>query len=77
MKENGMSRSTEELRELWKIYGCAPEKMVVVPFGPDRIKVAPPTTDAWKALARVLRAINYLVRIEDMRDFPWSHRCQH
>lgn len=60
-----MGKSTTELRKLWKEFECAPEKMVRVPFGPDVIRVAPPTADAWKALAAVLGAHNYLIRIAD------------
>lgn len=60
-----MPRSTQELRALWKAYECAEDKMVTIPFGPDRIRVAPPTVDAWKALAAVLAAHGYVIRIAD------------
>ncbi len=39
--------------------------MVRIPFGPDRIRVAPPTADAWRALASVLQAHGYLIRPQD------------
>ena len=42
-----------------------PEDMVVIDFGPDRIQVAPPTQDAWRALASVLLHHDYDIRIED------------
>lgn len=58
-----MARSTAELRDLWKEYECKAERMVVIPFGPDRIRVAPPTTDAWEALADVLAGHGYLIDI--------------
>jgi peptidoglycan hydrolase-like protein with peptidoglycan-binding domain len=34
-------------------------------FGPDKIRVAPPTVEAWNALAAVLKAHGYLIRIDD------------
>jgi len=60
-----MSRTTPELRQLWKTFECAQSQMVEVPFGPDRIRVAPPTADAWKALASVIAVHGYLIRTED------------
>jgi hypothetical protein len=60
-----MPRSTPELRKLWKTYECAADKMVVVAFGPDKVRVAPPTSDAWKALAAVLAAHGYTIRGAD------------
>ncbi|WP_293372501.1 M15 family metallopeptidase [Nevskia sp.] len=60
-----MSRTTSELRELWKAYECAAKKMIRIPFGSDEIRVAPPTADAWKALAMVLKVHGYLIRTED------------
>jgi hypothetical protein len=60
-----MGQSTPKLRELWKTYECARAAMVTIPFGPDRILVAPPTVDAWKALASVLAAHGYAIRTSD------------
>jgi hypothetical protein len=60
-----MTRTTQELRQLWKTYECKPEKMVIVPFGADRIRVAPPTADAWTALATVFRHHDYVHRDRD------------
>lgn len=39
--------------------------MITVNFGPDRIKVAPITQDAWQALASVLAAHSYDIRTTD------------
>ena len=39
--------------------------MIQIAFGPDRIRVAPPTVDAWNALARVLKAHGYEIRTPD------------
>ena len=39
--------------------------MVVIPFGPDKIRVAPPTAPAWEALAAVLQHHGYKIRTED------------
>ena len=60
-----MAESTPRLRELWKDYECAAGEMVVVSFGPDRIRVAPPTVEAWKACAAVLAAHGYVIRTSD------------
>lgn len=60
-----MGRSTTELRKLWKRYECQASQMVVVPFGDDRIRVAPPTAEAWQALATVMIAHGYVIRLAD------------
>lgn len=60
-----MARSTPELRALWKAYECKEAKMERIPFGPDRIRVAPGTADAWTALAAVLDHHGYLIRTQD------------
>ena len=39
--------------------------MTSIPFGPDRVLVAPPTVDAWQALANVLLANGYDIRTPD------------
>jgi hypothetical protein len=39
--------------------------MVLVPFGPDKIRVAPPTAEAWDALAGVLLHHRYHIRTVD------------
>jgi hypothetical protein len=39
--------------------------MVLVPFGPDRIRVAPPTAQAWEALAAVMLHHGYRIRTQD------------
>src|SRR5262249_43361384 len=57
--------STVRLRRLWKNYECNEEAMVVVPFGPDRIRVAPETAPAWEALAAVLMHHGYEIRMAD------------
>ncbi len=60
-----MSKSTAELRVLWKLYECKPAAMARIPFGPDRILVAPETADAWTALAAVLQHHDYHIRTTD------------
>jgi hypothetical protein len=64
-KENRMPRSTEELRNLWRDFECAEDKMVLIPFGPDKIRVAPSTVPAWEALAAVLQQHDYKIRTAD------------
>jgi hypothetical protein len=68
-KERPMARSTQELRTLWREYECAESRMVIVPFGPDRIRVAPPTAPAWAALATVLDHHDYAIRTTDTDSF--------
>jgi len=60
-----MSNPSEEMRKAWAEYECQPERMVRIDFGPDTIRVAPPTADAWMALEHVLAAHRYDIRIED------------
>lgn len=60
-----MAKSTTQLRTLWREFECAEVKMVLVPFGPDKIRVAPPTAEAWEALAAVLALHQYSIRTED------------
>ncbi len=60
-----MGESTSKQRQLWKTFECEETKMVVVPFGPDRIRVAPPSAPAWEALAAVLRHHRYDIRTTD------------
>jgi predicted chitinase len=60
-----MPKSTAELRNLWQDFECAEDKMVLIPFGPDKIRVAPLTAPAWEALAAVLQHHGYKMRTED------------
>ncbi len=68
-REGGSSQSTTNLRKLWHEYECAEDKTVVIPFGPDKIRVAPPTADAWDALAAVVRHHQYPIRTADTDSF--------
>jgi predicted chitinase len=63
------SLTGQELRDLWKEFECAEDKMVLIPFGPDKIRVAPPTTPAWDALATVLLHHDYSIRTDDTDSF--------
>ncbi len=60
-----MSQTTAQQRESWQQYECNEDAMTVINFGPDRIRVAPPTVDAFKALASVLIVHGYQIRVED------------
>ncbi|MCP3473105.1 peptidoglycan-binding protein [Bradyrhizobium sp. CCGUVB1N3] len=60
-----MSESTAQQRVNWKSFECAEHAMVRIAFGPDEILVAPPTADAWQALAMVLGAHGYNIRTAD------------
>lgn len=60
-----MARTTAMLRREWSEWGCREGQMDVIDFGPDRIRVCPPTTDAWTALAQVLAHHNYMIRTAD------------
>lgn len=61
-----MPESTRRLRALWKEFECNPSQMVAVPFGGDKIRVAPRTVGAWNALSAVLfHHHGYVIRTED------------
>lgn len=60
-----MAKSTAQLRGLWKEFECAAGSMVLIPFGPDKIRVAPPTADAFEALAAVMHHHGYEIRTQD------------
>ena len=60
-----MPESTSEQRRNWAAYECRRDKMTSIRFGPDQILVAPPTVDAWQALANVLQADGYDIRTPD------------
>ncbi|HKD28430.1 MAG TPA: M15 family metallopeptidase, partial [Xanthobacteraceae bacterium] len=60
-----MSQSTAQQRVARKAYECSADEMQIIPFGPDRILIAPPTTDAWRALASVMQSHAYQIRPED------------
>ncbi|MEM9104426.1 MAG: glycosyl hydrolase 108 family protein [Pseudomonadota bacterium] len=60
-----MGLTTAKLRTAWKAFECAEGDMVTIDFGPDRIKIAPPTEDAWRALAAVLGHHGYRIRTAD------------
>jgi D-alanyl-D-alanine carboxypeptidase len=60
-----MPKGTDQLRKLWDEFECNPAAMVVVDFGPDRIRIARGSEEAWRALATVLKAHQYHVRLDD------------
>ncbi len=60
-----MGLSTSKLRVAWKEYECAKDDMVIVSFGPDEIRVAPPTQAAWRALSAVMNHHGYQIRTAD------------
>src|SRR5262245_10251609 len=60
-----MPKSTTQLRQLWGQFECAEASMVLIPFGPDKIRVAPPTAEAWEALAAVMLHHGYHIRTRD------------
>ncbi|WP_157785525.1 M15 family metallopeptidase [Sinorhizobium fredii] len=64
-----MAKTTDELRQLWRAFQCKEHEMVLMRFGPDKIRVAGPTTDAWDALAAVLLAHGYEIRTQDTDSF--------
>jgi hypothetical protein len=57
--------STAQLRQLWSDYECSEQKMVLVTFGPDKIRVAPPTAEVWDAVAAVMLNHGYMIRTQD------------
>lgn len=60
-----MSLSAAKLREAWGQFACDENQMVVIPFGPDRIRIAPPAAAAWDALAAVFQHHSYNIRTSD------------
>src|SRR5215470_2018888 len=60
-----MGQTTAQQRELWKQFECNQDAMTVIDFGPDRVRVAPPAVDAFRALASVLLAHGYQIRVDD------------
>lgn len=60
-----MSKTTTQLRRLWHEFECGEDAMVIIPFGPDRIRVAPPAAEAFEALAAVLHHHGYEIRTQD------------
>ena len=60
-----MGQTTAQQRESWKQFECNQDAMAVINFGPDRVRVAPPTVDAFRALASVLLAHGYQIRVDD------------
>jgi len=60
-----MAKSTTQLRKLWKAFECRESAMVLIPFGPDKIRIAPPTAEAWEALASVMLHHGYKIRTTD------------
>jgi hypothetical protein len=52
-----------QLRQTWAEFACNQDRMESILFGRRvRIRVAPPSIEAWRALATVLRTHNYEVR---------------
>lgn len=60
-----MGLSTSQLRNRWKAFECSETTMVVVPFGPDSIRIAPPCAEAFEALAAVMTHHRYVIRVLD------------
>ena len=60
-----MPRSTADLRRLWRDYECNEARMVRIPFGPDSIRVAAPTVEAFTRLAAILVRHGYDIRPAD------------
>ena len=60
-----MPKTTSQLRALWGEFQCAVAGMVTISFGPDRIRVAPSTVEAWEALAAVMLHHGYNIRTQD------------
>jgi hypothetical protein len=60
-----MAKNTAQLRHEWREFECNESSMVLIPFGPDKIRVAPPTAEPFAALGAVLVHHRYAVRTED------------
>ncbi|QKD02719.1 M15 family peptidase [Mesorhizobium loti R88b] len=53
------------MRDAWAQYLGQENIMALVPFGPTRLRVAPPSVDAWRALEAVLDKYSYQIRKSD------------
>ena len=62
-----MSESAQ--REAWKSYDANEREMVEIAFGSDRLRVARPTTDAWRALEAIFAAHGYEFRADDTHGY--------
>lgn len=60
-----MAQSTTQLRAAWRDFECNPTAMIVIDFGPDRIRVVPEGAEAFRALAAVLQAHHYDIKVDD------------
>ena len=60
-----MVSPTDAMRKAWTAYECQSDKMKLIRFGPDTIRIAPETEEAWKALETVLVKYGYDIRIDD------------
>ncbi|TIS53842.1 MAG: hypothetical protein E5W91_29195 [Mesorhizobium sp.] len=60
-----MPLNTSQLRQSWKRFECTETTMVLVPFGPDKIRVASPASEAFEALASVMLHHGYAIRTQD------------
>ena len=67
-----MGQSTTQQRANWQAFECKEHELKRIAFGPDEILVAPPTVDAWRALACVLAFHNYKIRPAD----TYSYNCR-
>ena len=64
-----VGQSTTEQRKNWRAFECKDSDLKRIPFGPDEILVAPPTVEAWKALATVFASHNYKIRPPDTSSY--------
>ncbi|QSX78057.1 M15 family metallopeptidase [Agrilutibacter solisilvae] len=60
-----MSKTTPQLRSAWKEFECDEDSMMLIPFGPDKIRVVPPAAEAFEALAAVMHHHGYEIRPKD------------
>src|SRR5262245_41185744 len=65
----GMVMTESSQRVAWKSYNGNEREMREIRFGPDRLKVAGPTVDAWRALEAVLLGHEYEIRADDTHGY--------
>jgi GH24 family phage-related lysozyme (muramidase)/peptidoglycan hydrolase-like protein with peptidoglycan-binding domain len=56
-------------RQAWKAFDGNESQMIDIAFGPDRLKVARPTEEAWQALHAVLQAHDYEIRPDETHGY--------
>jgi lysozyme family protein len=61
--------STAQQRTNWRAFECREELLTRIVFGPEELRVAPPTAPVFQALAAVLASHNYVIHASDTSSY--------